>query len=171
MLGHLLADPEFWVLIAFIIAVIVLVRKASPVITSSLDQRAAKIGAELEEAQKLRDEAQRTLAEYQRKQRDALKEAEDIIAHARAEAERAAQQAVKDLEAAIERRQRLALDKVALEESKAVAEVRNTAVDVAITAVRGMLASDLDAQRRTALVDQAISRRSSTRSPATRRRR
>jgi len=96
------------------------------------------------------------LAEYQRKQRDALKEAEQIIAHARTEAERAAQQAQRDLEAAVERRQRLAIEKIALAESKAAAEVRNVAVDVAIAAVRQMLAEDLDATRRSKLIDDAI---------------
>jgi F-type H+-transporting ATPase subunit b len=150
------ADPEFWVLVAFVIAIAYLVYKASPVLTRSLDDRAAKIKAELEEAQRLREEAQRTLAEYQRKQRDALKEAEEIIAHARAEAERAAQQAARDLETALERRQRLALDKIALEEAKATAEVRNTAVDLAVAAVGRMLAEDLDPARRNALIDQAI---------------
>lgn len=153
---QLLADPEFAIAIAFAVAVAVLAYKAWPMLASALDQRAQKIRLELEEAQRLRDEAQRTLAEYQRKQRDALKEAEEIIGHARAEAERVAAQAARDLEAAVERRQRLALDKIALEEAKATAEVRNIAVDVAIAAARRILEQDLDAARRAALVDQAI---------------
>jgi F-type H+-transporting ATPase subunit b len=153
---EIFTDPEFWVLVAFVIGIVLLAKKAGPQITSMLDARAAKIRSELDEAQRLRDEAQRTLAEYQRKQRDALKEAEEIIAHARAEAERAAAQAARDLEASLERRQRLALDKIALAETKALAEVRNTAVDVAISAVREILTQDLDAARRTALIDDAI---------------
>jgi F-type H+-transporting ATPase subunit b len=153
---ELLHDPEFWVLVAFVIVVAGLVRKAGPIITKFLDDRAAKIRAELEEAHKLRDEAQRMLAEYQRKQRDALKEAEEIVARARVEAERAAEQAARDLEAALERRKRLALEKIALAESKATAEVRNTAVDVAIAAVREMLAKALDAPRKGKLIDDAI---------------
>jgi len=152
----LLHDPEFWVLVSFVIVLAGLFRKAGPLITKSLDDRAAKIRAELEEAQKLRDEAQRMLAEYQRKQRDALKEAEEIVARARAEAERAAEQAARDLEAALERRKRLALEKIALAESKATAEVRNTAVDVAIAAVREILAKALDAPRKGRLIDDAI---------------
>ncbi len=153
---ELLRDPEFWVLVAFVIAFGGVVRKAGPLITKALDDRATKIKLELEEAQKLRDEAQRLLGEYQRKQRDALKEAEEIIARARVEAERAAEQAAHDLEAALERRKRLALEKIALAESKATAEVRNTAVDVAISAVREILAHRLDAQRKGKLIDEAI---------------
>jgi F-type H+-transporting ATPase subunit b len=152
----LLHDPEFWVLVAFVITLVILVRKAGPVITKALDDRAGRIKAELDEAQKLREEAQRMLAEYQRKQRDALKEAEEIIAHARVEAERAAEQAARDLEAALERRKRLALEKIAMAESKAIAEVRNTAVDIAISAVREILARVLDAARKSKLIDEAI---------------
>jgi F-type H+-transporting ATPase subunit b len=153
---ELLHDPEFWVLVSFVIVLAGLFRKAGPLITKFLDDRATKIKAELEEAHKLRDEAQRMLAEYQRKQRDALKEAEEIVARARVEAERAGEQAARDLDAALERRKRLALEKIALAESKATAEVRNTAVDVAIAAVREILAKALDAPRKGKLIDEAI---------------
>ena len=156
MWEYVVEGPEFWVAVAFVIVVAGLIWKGGPMVTSMLDERAVKIKAELEEAQRLREDAQRTLAEYQRKQRDALKEAEQIVAQARAEAERAAKQAERDLEAALERRQRLAVEKVALAESKATTEVRNAAVDVAISAVRQMLAQQLDAQRRSKLIDEAI---------------
>jgi len=112
--------------------------------------------ADLDEARHLHEEAKERLAEYQRKQRDALKEAEAIVAQAKAEAERIAAQAARDLDAAIERRRRLAVEKIALEESKALDEVRSAAVDLAITALRRALADDLDAQRRSALIDEAI---------------
>ena len=149
-------EAEFWVLIAFVIAIAFLVYKARGAVIGGLDARAAKIRSEIEEAQKLRDEAQERLAEFQRKQRDALKEAEAIIAQAKEEAERLAAQGVKDLEAAIERRRRLAQEKIALEEQKAMADLRNAAVDVAVAALRRVLAEDLDPARKNALIDQAI---------------
>lgn len=149
-------DAEFWVLIAFIIAIAFLVYKVKDMVGSTLDARAAKIKSELDEAQRLREEAQAKLAEYQRKQRDALKEAEGIVAQAKAEAERAAAQGARDLEAAVERRRRMATEKIALAEAKALAEVRNSAVDLAIAAVGRVLAQDLDATRRSALIDEAI---------------
>ena len=153
---ELLGDAEFWVLIAFVISMAVVVWKARGAMLGMLDRRAEKIKAELDEAQRLAEEAQKALAQHQLRQRDALKEAEAIIAQARTEAERAAQEGRKDLAAALERRKRLAAEKLALEEQKASNEVRAAAVDVAIAAVRRVLAEDLDAKRRATLVDQAI---------------
>ncbi len=149
-------EAEFWVLVAFVIAIGFLVYKAKGPITGGLDARAAKIRAEIDEAQRLRDEAQARLAEFQLKQRDALKEAEGIVAQAKDEAERLAAQGVKDLEAAVERRRRLASEKIALEEQKAMTDLRNMAVDVAVAALRRVLAEDLDPARQSALIDQAI---------------
>lgn len=152
----LLGEAEFWVLIAFVISMAIVVWKARGAMLGMLDRRAEKIKAELDEARRLAEEAQKALAQHQLRQRDALKEAEAIIAQARAEAERAAQEGRKDLAAALERRKRLATEKLALEEQKAQNEVRAAAVDIAVAAVRRILAEDLDAQRRAALVDQAI---------------
>jgi F-type H+-transporting ATPase subunit b len=149
-------EAEFWVLVAFVIAIAFLIVKARGALTSGLDSRTAKIKAELDEAQRLRDEAQAKLAEFQRRQRDALKEAEGIIAQAKAEAQRLADQGAKDLEAAVERRRRQAIEKIALEEQKAMTDLRNTAVDVAVAALRHVLAENLDAARQSALIDNAI---------------
>jgi F-type H+-transporting ATPase subunit b len=149
-------EAEFWVLVAFVIAIAFLITKVKEPVAKGLDARAAKIKAELDEAQKLRDEAQAKLAEFQLKQRDALKEAEGIIALAKEEAQRLAAQGAKDLEAAIERRRRMAQEKIALEEQKAMSDLRNAAVDVAIGALRRVLAEDLDAARQSALIDNAI---------------
>ena len=155
---ELFKDAEFWVLLAFLIAVAVLVWKAAPLIIAALDRRSGKIKSDLDEARRLREEAQRALAEYQRKQREALQEADDIIALARAEAEHAAAQGARDIEALLERRRRVALENIALEEAKAVAEVRAVAVDIAIAAVRRLLSEGLGAEKRGALVDDAIAR-------------
>jgi F-type H+-transporting ATPase subunit b len=149
-------EAEFWVLVAFVVAIAFLIVKARGALTSGLDNRAAKIKAELDEAQRLRDEAQAKLAEFQRRQRDALKEAEGIIAQAKAEAQRLADQGAKDLEAAVERRRRQAVEKIALEEQKAMTDLRNTAVDVAVAALRHVLAENLDSAHQSALIDNAI---------------
>ncbi len=156
MLREIISGAEFWVAIAFVIAMALVIWKSSPMVTGALDSRSAKIKTELDEARQLRDDAQRMLGEYQRKQRDALKEAEQIVALAKSEAERAAAEAARELDAALKRRQAMALEKIALAESKATAEVRNTAVDVAISAVRQMLAEQLDRQRKAKLIDDAI---------------
>ena len=80
--------PEISVAIAFVIFVILVLWKGTRKITEGLDKRAERIRSQLDETQNLREEAQAALASYQRQQRDALAEAEQIIAQAEAEAER-----------------------------------------------------------------------------------
>jgi F-type H+-transporting ATPase subunit b len=152
----ILYEAEFWVAVAFVLAIGYLIYKVRPILLKTLDDRAARIKSELDEAARLRDEARRTLAEFQQKQRDALKEAEGIVAQAKLEAERFAKQAERDLELSLERRQKQAVEKIALAETKALADVRNQAVDIAIAAVRRILADDLSAARKSAIVDDAI---------------
>src|ERR1700730_7677356 len=123
---------------------------------SPLDQRATRIRGEPEEARKLRDEAEQLLTEYQRKLREAATEAQAIVTHAREEAERIAAQASRDLQQSLERRQRLAEERIAQAESKAVDEIRAVAVDVAINAGREVSVADLDERRGAALLDTTI---------------
>jgi F-type H+-transporting ATPase subunit b len=156
MFAAIIHNDEFWVALAFVLILVVAWRPAQRRLGATLDERAVVIKSELDQAQQLREEAQRTLAEYQRNQRDALRQAEQIVALAREEAERAAELAKQDLAATLERRRRLAAERIALEEQKAMAEMRNLAVDVAVAAVRQILVRDLDETRRTQLVDQAI---------------
>jgi F-type H+-transporting ATPase subunit b len=151
-----LHDAEFWVLVAAVVFVAALGHKAFRATTGGLDARAARIRAELDEARRLREEAERLLAEYRTKQREAAAEAGAIVAHAASEAERIAAQAGHDLEAALERRRRMAEDRIAQAEARALAEVRGEAIDVAIAAAREHIAAQMDGRRGTALIDDAI---------------
>jgi len=153
---HLLEDPTFWVAIAFVIAVIALFRPVSKMIVGGLDKRSDCIRGELDEARRLREEAQELLASYERKQREAEKEAESIVAHAREEAERLARGAAADLEGQVTRRRQQAMDRIAQAEAEAVREVRAAAVDLALKATRKLLSDKLDAQQQSKLVDEAI---------------
>jgi F-type H+-transporting ATPase subunit b len=150
------ADPAFWVGLAFLLVVALTFKKASRTITSSLDARAAKIRTQIEEARKLREDAQALLAEYQRKQRDAMAEAEKIISSAKAEAARMKIQAEQDLEHALARRKEQALERIAQSEAQAVAQVRNIAVDAALAAAEALIAKSLDGAKRDALTEKAI---------------
>ena len=154
--GPFYAEAHFWVNIAFFLVVALAYKPVSRAIAAALDARAAKIKSRLDEAHKLREEAQEMLATYQRKQRDAMKEAEEIIAHAKAEAERLAKQAAKDLEASMKRREQMAMDRIAQAEAQAVREVQNLAVDVAIGAAQKVIGESLSAAQTGALVDNAI---------------
>jgi F-type H+-transporting ATPase subunit b len=148
--------PEFWVAVAFVIFVALVWKKASAAITGMLDARAEKIRAELDEAQRLREDAQALLANYQRRQRDALKEAEAVIAHAREEADRLRTQAGTDLEASLKRRESQAMDRIAQAEASALAEVRNLTVDIAVSASRRILESGIQPAQADKLIDQSI---------------
>jgi F-type H+-transporting ATPase subunit b len=153
---HLFADPEFWVLVAVIVLIAALWKPAKRILVGSLDDRATRIREELEAAHNLREEAERLLAAYQLKQSQGAGEAEAIIAHAKTEAERIAAQSARDLEEAVQRRQRLAEERIAQEEAKALAEIRSVTVDVAIAAARRVIAAELDQQRGAALIDSGI---------------
>jgi F-type H+-transporting ATPase subunit b len=156
MIHHLLADAEFWVLVAAVVFVVAVWRPASRLITGGLDARAARISAELDEARRLREEAESLLADYRAKEQQAKAEAAAIVAHAAAEAERIAAQSTRDLELAVERRQRMAEERIAQAEAKALDEVRAAAIDVAIAAAREVIAAEIDEKRGSALLDAAI---------------
>jgi F-type H+-transporting ATPase subunit b len=153
---HLFAEPEVWVLLAVVVFAIGIWKPARRVILGGLDARAARIRDELETARRLRDEAQQALAGYQKQQREAAAEAEAIIAHAKAEAERVAAQAARNLEETLGRRRRLAEERIAQEEAKALSEIRAVAVDIAISAARQVITSELDEKRGAAVIDAAI---------------
>ncbi len=150
-------DSTFWVLVSSVIFVGMLVYFGVPaLVTNALDKRADDIRNELEEARELREEAQQVLASYQRKQRDAEKEAEAIIDQARAEAERLADETQATLAQQVERRTRLAEDKIAQAEVQALQEVRAIAADVAVAAARRIIEEKLDDTKAAQLIDKSI---------------
>ncbi|MDX1580156.1 MAG: F0F1 ATP synthase subunit B [Alphaproteobacteria bacterium] len=155
--GAFYLDPTFWVAVSFVLFIgVLLYYKVPKMINERLDSRAEAIKAQLEEARKLREEAQALLASYQRRQRDAEKEAGEIIEHAEEEAKRTVEQAKTQLQESLERREQLAKEKIAQAEASAVQQVRLTAVDVATAVSRRLIAEGLDEQASKALVDEAI---------------
>jgi len=155
-MAHLFGDPEFYVLLAVAIFVVVVWKPMRRAVVGAVDSRADRIRQELDAARNLRDEAQQALATYQRQQQEGAAEAQAIVAHAKEEAERIAAQSLRDLENALSRREQLARERIAQEEAKAVAEIRSIAVDVAIAASRRVIAASLDERRGAALIDDAI---------------
>lgn len=149
-------DATFWALIALILffALIVYI-KVPALLARNMDARIAKIEADLDEAKRLREEAQALLAEYERKRKAAEAEAEDIVAAARDEAERLTAEAQTALEDLVARRTKSVEDKIAQAEAQALSEVRSRSADVAIEAARILLAEQARAQGG-ALVDQSI---------------
>ena len=146
------AEPEFWVAVGFVIlmGVFAYVGVHRTVITA-LDHRSDRIKAELDDARRLKQEAEGLLAEYKAKRASAEREAQEIIASAKVDAERIASEAKTKMEDFIARRTKTAESKIALAEAQATADVRAAAADAAVTAastilsqtVKGPVAEDL----------------------------
>jgi F-type H+-transporting ATPase subunit b len=145
-------DPEFWVAVSFLIFMGILVYVgAHRKIAAALDDRRARIAAELDEARRLREEAAALLGEYRRRQQQAEAEAEQIVAAANAEAERMAVEARAKLDEFVARRTKMAETKIAQAEAQAMADVRAAATEAAVAAAekiltqaaKGKLAEDL----------------------------
>ncbi len=148
----MLNEAEFWVAVAFVIFVGVLVYfGVHKLILDALDQRSVRIRAELDEARRLKEEAQALLAEYRRKQQMAERDAAEIIAGARAEADRLGVEAKTRMDEFVVRRTKMAETKIAQAEAQALADVRAAAAEAAVAAaekiltqtVKGSVADDL----------------------------
>ena len=145
-------EPEFWVAIAFVILMAVFAWLGiHRTVLKALDHRSERIKAEIDDARRLKDEAAKLLAEYQAKRTSAEREAQDIIAGARVEAERIATEAKTKMEDFVTRRTKTAEGKIALAEAQAIADVRSAAANAAVAAastilsqsVKGSVADDL----------------------------
>lgn len=140
-------DPHFWVAVSFVVFIFLALKPVAKILTKTLDGRSAQIAAELEEARRLRVEAQEVLAEYQKKQRDSLQEAEALLAGARADATRLLNKADAELKIALEKRTKMAEAKIAQAESEALQEVQNYVVEVALKATEKLIAERLGAEK------------------------
>ncbi|MFL2771212.1 MAG: F0F1 ATP synthase subunit B [Rhodospirillaceae bacterium] len=149
-------DPSFWVGLSFVITVALVAKPIWRGMSGSLDARADKIRDQIEEARRLREEAQALLADYQRKQSTALSEAENVITQAKKEAERIKTEASENLEQTIKRRKAQALDRITQSEAQALASIRNMAIDLAITAAEKLIKNNIAGNRQDALVDETI---------------
>jgi len=152
-----MSDPTFWVAVGFLLFIAgVIYLKLPAMIGKSLDERGARIKAELEQARRLREDAQALFVDYQRRQHEAQKEAEEIVAHARDEAARMLREAEADIAASIVRRRKLAETKIAQAEAAALKEVREAAVDLAIAGASAVLKSQMQGPAGQSAMDKAI---------------
>lgn len=152
-----LNDTDIVVGIGFVIFVGVLVYFGVPgMLTRILDARATRIRADLDEARALREEAQTLLASYERRQKEVSVQAEEIVAAARAEAEKAAEAAKEDIRRSVARRLQTATEQIAAAEAAAVRQIRDRAVTVAIAAAGEVIRQHLTAQQADARIDAAI---------------
>ena len=150
-------EPEFWVAVSFFIFIGVLVYFGVHMkVASALDARALLIRKELEEARQLREEAEKVLADYQRKLGDVVTEVDNITALATTEAKTLAAETRQSLKEYFDRRIKLAEEKIARAEMEAVRELRNDVVDAAIAAAQNLIAAKLTPDRAKKLVSTSI---------------
>jgi F-type H+-transporting ATPase subunit b len=150
-------EPEFWVAVSFFLFVGgMLYLGVHKKLAAALDARAASIAKELEEAKRLREEAEKVLADYRRKQGDVAKETKGIIDLASKEAEILAAETRRSMKEQFERRMKLAEDKIARAEAEALREVRAAAAEAAVTAARTVIAAKLTPEGADKLVSQGI---------------
>ena len=150
------ADPKNWVVIAFFLFFILFGKKLWGALSGMLDARAVSVKAELEEASRLRREAEAMLRDAEKQRLDALAEAKALIAGARAEAERLTAATAAEAEASAKRREQMAIDRIGAAEKAAVDDVRLAAADIATTAARQVMAEGISADADAVLIDQAI---------------
>ena len=150
-------DPTFWVLVAFLgFVALIIYFKIPSMITSALDARAKKIKADLDEADSLLKEAQDLLALYQKKQRETNDEGEKIRAKALAEADNILEIGRVRMNDLLERREILANERIKQAEASALDEIRSQTVDIALEATRELLSSKLSDSRAEAMIEDSI---------------
>ena len=150
-------DTSFWVSLGFVFVVAMFMYMGvHKKIAAALDARAQRIADELDQARRLREEAQEILAQYQRRQREAEEEAQGIVDQAKRDAKRLATEMRDKLNEQIARRAKAAEDKIARAEAQALAEVRNETVNVAVDAAREIIRSRMDQGAQTAMAEKAV---------------
>lgn len=152
-----LRNTDFVVLLGFLAFIGILIYfKVPQRITGMLDDRAAGIRTDLAEARALRDEAHALLHSFDRKTREARAQADAIVAAARTEAKAAAAQAKIDLQASVARRLASAEDQIESARAAAIRDVRDRAIQVAVTAAGDIVARQMSDAQADALVDRSI---------------
>jgi len=152
-----LYNTDIVVAIAFVLFIGILVYfKVPGTVTGLLDKRAEQIRSDLDEARRLREEAQQVLAGYERKLREVKEQAERIVTRARAEAQEAADQARRDIDTQVARRLAAAEEQIAAAEAAALRSVRNRAARVAVAAAGDVIARQMSGAEAARLIDAGI---------------
>lgn len=153
-----LNNTEIVVAIGFVIFIGVLLYVGVPgMVTKKLDERAVRIKQELDEARALRDEAQSLLATYERRQKEVSAQAEEIVAAARIEAEKAAETAKEEIRRSVARRMHTATEQIEAAEQAAIRQIKDRAVAVAVAAAGDVLRQRMQPGDADKLIDSAIS--------------
>lgn len=155
-MAHLFADTGIWVLLSFVIFAVFAFRMGKDKFLAKLDGRIAEIRTDIQMAETLRAEAQDLLAQYQAKQRDAAQEAKSIVTAAQNAADEINKQAQADLDEMMVRKEAQLAERLKRMEEAAKAEIQAYAAELAVKATAEIIASQLDAETNSRLVDATI---------------
>lgn len=156
MMELLAHDTSLWVAISFAIFALIAFKLGRKSVVSSLDARIEEVKSEIENAERLRVEAQELLAQYQRKQRDAEKEAKEMVSKAKEQAKQLRKTAETDLAELMDRRETQLAERLRRLEENAVAEIQNHAADLAVAATTEMIVQTLDEKTNASLNEESI---------------
>lgn len=151
-----ISAPGFVALSMLVVIGLILWKRVPAMIAGMLDARIATIRTQLDEASRLRAEAEAQLAEAKARNAASAGDAAAIIAHAEAEAKLLISKAESDSADLVARRRKMAEDKIAAAERGAIAEVRATAADAATRAAAAIIARRHDATADKPLIDRTI---------------
>lgn len=156
MLDLLAHDTGLWVTISFIVFAFIAFKLGRKSVLGGLDARIEEVKSEIENAERLRVEAQELLAQYQRKHRDAEKEAKEMIDRASKQADQLRKTAETDLAELMERREAQLAERMRRLEENAIAEIQNHAADLAVAATTEMIIQTLDEKTNASLNEESI---------------
>lgn len=149
-------DTNFWYAVSFLMFAAIVYKFGKGPFLNMLDTRIATIREDIQTAENLRIEAQELLAQYQRKHKDALEEAEGIVNKAKAHAEEIRAQAERDLDELIARREKQLQERFQTMEASAIAEIQAYAANLAIEATAEIIAEKLDKKTGETLLEESI---------------
>jgi F-type H+-transporting ATPase subunit b len=154
-----LMTPTQWVALAMIAVLLVMLgwAKVHKAIAAALDDKIDQIRKQLAEAEELREQAEALRAEYETKAKSLETERKAMLDRAGREADEIVVKAEQDAAALIERRKRMAEDKIAAEERGAIEQLRSVAAQAATRAAARLIAERGDPAADARLVDEAIS--------------
>ena len=152
------ADPLHWVVISFVLFFLLFGKKLWGALAGMLDARTASVRAEIDEASRLKAEAEAMLKDAEATRAKAQTDARSLIEGATAEAARVAEATRQEAEASAKRREHMALDRIAAAQKQAIDEIRTAAAEMATIAARQVIAEGLSTDASNGLIDQAIAR-------------
>ncbi len=154
--ASILNDTNFWYGVAVVLFVALMFKVARKGIVGSIDGQIDKIKAELDEAKRLRAEAETALSDYQARQGQALKEAEDIVAEAKALAAKLRKDSEIELEETLARYEQMAISRINSVQEEVATEVRNHMINEALLEARGKLAKEVASPEALNRIDKII---------------